>query len=353
MIDLNNLKKIKRIHTDDKRNFKLGLRTDRNEKIENWPVSIFKKIFNKIQPHEFTAYYNTREIKNLKKNIGKYLKIGGENFIINHGGDGVIKEFLLINYKKNLKVLLNGNNYEMYKVYFKALKIKFFEAPYKSTLSEINIFNLNKEYFKKKISKVDIIFFTNPNQISDKDFSIREMNTMCKKYPKKLFFIDESYYDFGNYSYIQLTKKNKNLFVMRSITKTFGLASARIGFLIANKETIKSFKALETPYPISLFSGKCLEFFLKNIKLVKEYNKKLKTGREYFVKELRKLNYKVHNSHGISIFIFFEKKKDLKRKYNDLVKKYIYTREMRINNLNFLRITSGPKKQMKKILQYF
>ena len=50
---------------------------------------------------------------------------------------------------------------------------------------------------------------------------------------------------------------------MRSITKTFGLASARIGFLIANKETIKSFKALETPYPISLFSGKCLEFFLK------------------------------------------------------------------------------------------
>ena len=70
---------------------------------------------------------------------------------------------------------------------------------------------------------------------------------------------------------------------------------------------------------------------------MKEYNKKLKTGREYFVKELRKLNYKVHNSHGISIFIFFEKKNDLKRKYNDLVKKYIYTREMRINNLNFFK----------------
>jgi histidinol-phosphate/aromatic aminotransferase/cobyric acid decarboxylase-like protein len=241
----------------------------------------------------------------------------------------------------------------MYKVYFKALKIKLFEAPYKSALSEKNIFNLNKEYFKKKITKVDIIFFTNPNQISDKDFTIREMNMMCKKYPKKLFFIDESYYDFGNYSYIQLTKKNKNLFVMRSITKTFGLASARIGFLIANKETIKSFKALETPYPISLFSGKCLEFFLKNIKLVREYNKKLKTGREYFVKELRKLNYKVHNSHGISIFIFFKKQNELKKKYNDLVKNYIYTREIRVNNLNFLRITSGPKKQMKKILKYF
>ena len=28
-------------------------------------------------------------------------------------------------------------------------------------------------------------------------------------YVKKLFFIDESYYDFGNYSYVQLTKKKQ------------------------------------------------------------------------------------------------------------------------------------------------
>ena len=50
---------------------------------------------------------------------------------------------------------------------------------------------------------------------------------------------------------------------MRSITKTFGLASARIGFLISHKNSIKSFKALQTPYPVSLFSGKSLEYFFQ------------------------------------------------------------------------------------------
>ena len=59
---------------------------------------------------------------------------------------------------------------------------------------------------------------------------------------------------------------------MRSITKTFGLASARVGFLIAHHESIKPYKALQTPYPVSLFSGKCLEYFITNKRIVNTYN---------------------------------------------------------------------------------
>ena len=101
MIDLNYLKTIKRIHTDDKRNFSLGLRADRNEKLEDWSKSIFNKIFKNIKNHEFTSYYNTTEIKKIKTDISNHFKLKGENFIINHGGDGVIKEFLLLNFKKS------------------------------------------------------------------------------------------------------------------------------------------------------------------------------------------------------------------------------------------------------------
>ena len=352
MIDLQHLKKVKRIHADDKRNFNLGLRADRNEKVEDWPIGIFNKIFKNIKTHEFTSYYNTTEIKKIKSKIGKYFKLNGDNFIINHGGDGVIKESLLLNYKNKLKVLINANNYEMYKVYFNALKIKCIQTPYISNLKEKNIFRLNKSLFKKNISKVDIIFLTNPNQISNNDFSISEMKKICNKYPKKKFFIDESYFGFGSSSFLSLTHRYKNIFVMRSITKTFGLASARIGFLISNKDSIKSYKTLETPYPISLFSGKCLNFFLKNRKLVSNYNLKVKAGRDFFCKELIKKGYHVHNSNGLSVFLYFKNKKELINKHKLLEKKFIYTRSMKINNKNFLRVTSGPIKTMKKILKF-
>ena len=352
MINLNYLKKIKRIHTDDKRNFRLGLRADRNEKVENWPINIFRNIFNKIKPHEFTAYYNTGEISKLKKKITKYFGLNGENFVINHGGDGVIKEFLLLHHKKNLRVLLNGNNYEMYKVYFRALKINFFEVGYLHNFNEKNIFKLDKKSFTKNIKKSDIVFFTNPNQISNFDLSLNDIKKLCVKYPGKTFFIDESYYDFGHFSFIKLTNRYKNIFVMRSITKTFGLASARVGFLIAHKDTIKSFKALETPYPISLFSGKCLKYFLENKKLIRSYNHQVKIGREYICKELTKMKYRVHNSNGLSAFIYFKTFNEIEKIHKFLLNRYIYTKKIKINSLNFLRITCGPKRQMAKILKY-
>ena len=66
MIDLNHLKKIKRKHTVDKRNFEFSIRADRNEKVDNWPINIFKKIDAHL----------SRSLKYLRKTncFDKYLK---------------------------------------------------------------------------------------------------------------------------------------------------------------------------------------------------------------------------------------------------------------------------------------
>ena len=353
MINFNILKKIKRVREEDKRNFKKGIRSDRNEKVENWPSNIFQKIFSKISNHEFTAYYNTSELLSLESKIANYYKIKIRNFIINHGGDGVIKEFLLSNYKNKMRVLINSNNYGMYKVYFKGLNIKYNEIPYIFDKKNKNLFQLDKKYLKRYIRKSDIFFYTNPNVVSNSDISLKDFNNLCKKYPKKLFFIDESYIGFGQKTYLKLIRNNKNIYIMRSITKTFGLASARVGFLIAHHESIKPYKALQTPYPVSLFSGKCLEYFIANKTIVNTYNSNVSKGREFFCKELKKKNYLVNNGKGLSILIYFTSKKSLKTQYKKLEKNYIYTKMVKVNSNYFLRVTCSPVKTMKKIIKFF
>ena len=353
MINLNILKNVKRAREEDKRNFKTGIRSDRNEKVENWSPNIFKRIFNKIASHEFTAYYNTTNLHKLELKIARFYKIKIENIVINHGGDGVIKEFLLVNYQKGMKVLINGNNYGMYYVYFKGLNIKPFEIQYKFSLNDKNLFNLDKKYLEKNIKKYHIFFFTNPSVVSNSDLNIRYISKLCSKYPKKLFFIDESYNGFGQTSFIKLIKKHKNIFIMRSITKSFGLASARVGFLIAHKDSIKPFKALQTPYPLSLFSGKCLEFFIENKKIIKSYNYGVLKGRKFFSNELRKKNYLINDGQGLSVLIYFKSKSRLMLKYKKLLKKNIYTKIINVNSKYFIRVTCGPIGIMRRIIKFF
>ena len=70
-----------------------------------------------------------------------------------NGGDAVIREFILFNFKKNLKVGINDYNYQMYNVYFKLLNIKYYKVNYIFSKNFFNLFEFNKKNFYKLFPK--------------------------------------------------------------------------------------------------------------------------------------------------------------------------------------------------------
>lgn len=349
---VNSIKNIKRKDRIDNRptNF---IRADRNEKVDNWEKKILDQIHKSITPREFTAYLNPTVLKKILHKYAKYTEINPKNICIYNGGDPVIREFIIFNFKKNLKVGVNHYNYQMYDVYFNLLKIKPYKVGYNFSKNFYNLFQFNKKNFFKILPKIDIFFFTFPNQISNEDFTVDEFNKILKKNKNKIFFIDESYYGFGHNSFIKLIKKNKNLFILRSITKTFGLAPHRVGFLIANKDSIKKYRNFQTPYPLSIFSVKLLSFFTDNFNLIIKYQKEVIDSRELIVKKLRKRGYFINNpkSNFINVLINNQKEKNYFLKKAKIMK-YIF----KVNNFSnkiFIRITFGKLKTMKRILNIF
>ena len=329
------------------------IRCDRNEKVSDWDQYTINKIYKTISKREFTSYFDQKKIKNISIKLAKYLDVSVENFCYFHGGDAVIRDFILFYYKKNLSACINDLNYQMYDIYLNSLKIELKKIKYIYDQNNTNLFYLNKKQFYKTIPTVDIIFFTNPNQVSSLDFNINEFEKILQKWKKKIFFIDESYYGFGHTSLISLTKKYKNIYILRSSTKSFGMAPHRIGFLIGHKDNMKKFKVFQTPYPLSLFSGKILEYFLLNTKLIKKYQSHVKKGRDFFCASLRRKGFRVNNSLGNSINIQFKNKKEMQKKYNLLKKKKITTKQTIYYKSFYLRVTCDKISVMKKILQNF
>ena len=86
------------------------------------------------------------------------------------------------------------------------------------------------------------------------------------------------------------------------------MASHRIGFLISHKENIKNLNTCKH-HIHCLYILENFRFFLKNRKLIKEYQQSVRFGREHLVKKLRQKGYKVNNSMGNSIFLNLIEKK--------------------------------------------
>ena len=77
------------------------------------------------------------------------------------------------------------------------------------------------------------------------------METIIQKF-QGLVIIDEAYGEFSSYSLANMVKTQKNLIVVQTLSKSFGLAGLRLGYFIANKQFAEAFnKVLQYPYPLS------------------------------------------------------------------------------------------------------
>jgi histidinol-phosphate aminotransferase len=96
-------------------------------------------------------------------------------------------------------------------------------------------------------SKTKLIFLCNPNNPTGKLLPARRVLDFCESVSKKaVVFSDEAYYDYitePNYpSMVELVKKGHNVVVSRTLSKIYGLAGIRIGYLVAKPELAKKLR---------------------------------------------------------------------------------------------------------------
>jgi len=119
-------------------------------------------------------------------------------------------------------------------------------------------FKLNLEELEKAITKkTRIIFLCNPNSptgwLYEKDDILRIVKLAAEE--NVFVFLDEDYIDFVDdgkrYSMAEYVKEYNNLFVLRSLTKFFGLGGVRIGFGIGSPDLVKILKRVIMPWSVN------------------------------------------------------------------------------------------------------
>ena len=131
--------------------------------------------------------------------------------------------------------------------------------------------------------KLKLIFICYPNNPTGNCFD-REKIEYILNNTKAVVVIDEAYIDFSNESsFVEVINKYPNLVVSQTMSKAWGLASARIGFGFADDNIIQLLNKVKAPYNVSGLSQlKALETisdigkFNENIDLILEEKSRLK-----------------------------------------------------------------------------
>ena len=84
----------------------------------------------------------------------------------------------------------------------------------------------------------DVVYLVNPNNPTGKLIPIEEIEELVDTNPSTLFVVDEAYYEFAGQSCSHLVISHKNLIVTRTFSKAFGLAAARLGYVMAHPDSL-------------------------------------------------------------------------------------------------------------------
>lgn len=101
---------------------------------------------------------------------------------------------------------------------------------------------------------VKLVFLCTPNNPSGKSISRDDVERVAQALASKaLLVVDEAYIEFSDQtSVIDLIGRYENLAVLRTLSKAWALAGARIGTLVANPEVIGLIRRIMQPYPLPL-----------------------------------------------------------------------------------------------------
>ena len=195
-----------------------------------------------------------------------------------------------------------------------------------------------------------ILLICNPNNPTGTSLNPERIIEISRLSPKTLVVVDELYEAFTGDSVLPFVnfQTTTNLVVLRSLSKTAGLAGLRIGFAIGNSQVINIVNRVTGPYDVNSFAVIAAFAALKDQSYIDSYVREVIEARNWLKIKLEENNIK-HHFGGGNYFLLWPKSGPTETE-KKLRASGILVRSMdKKNNLKgSLRVSIGTLEQMKR-----
>ena len=246
------------------KNKKNAIKLSANESALGMSPKVIKIL--KSKKYKISKYPDNKAI-NLRKLIALKFKCEFNKIICGSGSDEVIQMICQLFLKNGDEVIVPQYSFLMYRIYSSIVGAKVI-------LSKEKEFKVSvKEIIKKVNKKTKIVFIANPNNPTGTYLEKKELINLRKKLNKKiLLVIDDAYDEYmkdKKYSSgLKIFKNKKNVFILRTFSKIYGLAALRVGWGYGDRKIIDALNMIKPPFNVNKIAQLCAIESLKDINFI-------------------------------------------------------------------------------------
>ena len=278
------------------------------------------------------------------------------NLTLGNGSDELIDLLVRIYCLPGEGILTSQAAFVAYSVRASASRVKTYHVPllagYKADLKGMSTYLREN----RETQKIRLVFIPNPNNPTGTYNSDAEVSDFLKEWgnhDEVMIVFDEAYTEFvraKDYkSTVSYFSTYKNVVVLKTLSKIYGLAGFRVGVMIAPEETVEIVNRVRTPFNVNELAQVAALAAIDDTDFVKKTCEVTWAGLDYFYQELKALNLPFTESQGN--FVMFDTKRDAKLVDHALLKRGIIMRPL----LNYgfpteLRLSVGLAEENRKAM---
>ncbi|MGE6629538.1 histidinol-phosphate transaminase [Bacillus sp. NPDC077027] len=298
---------------------------------------------------EQLAIYPDGYSAELRKELAAFLNVNEKQVIFGNGSDEIVQIISRAFLDMHSNTVVPSPSFPQYKHNAVIENTEVREVP----LLESGAHDL-QAMLEAIDEKTKVIWVCNPNNPTGNHLSEKEIVSFLDAVPAHvLVVLDEAYFeyvraeDFPNS--LELLKTYKNVIVLRTFSKAYGLAALRIGYGVASEELIAAIEPTREPFNTSRIAQAAARASLKDQGFIRECRQKNEIGLSQYHEFAERFGLLIYPSQTNFVLIDFNR--DADELFHALLKKgYIVRSGKALGFPTALRITVGTKEQNEEIL---
>ncbi len=226
-----------------------NIKVNANECNMNLPPLVEDRLMGRLSHVAFNRYPN-EEYDMLREQIGDNFSLPKENILLGSGSSEIIEKlFYAFGGSEEHKIVFPQPSFSMYHIYAKAAEAKAVPVALEKD------YTLDVDLFIRTVreEKAALAVICNPNNPTGSALPVSEIERIAQSIDC-VFLVDEAYVEFYGKSAAGLLKKYPNLIVARTFSKAYGLASARVGYMLADQKITEMVGKTYMPYHLNVLS---------------------------------------------------------------------------------------------------
>ncbi|MCD1655667.1 histidinol-phosphate transaminase [Treponema zuelzerae] len=311
------------------------------------PSPEVEKVLRDFDPALFQRYPDP-DARELRSAIADMLGggVSPEMIFAGNGSDEVLSFVFYAFFDSDSPLRFPEHTYSFYPVYAGYYDIPVIKTP---LLSD---FSIDTEALSEGPGTG--VIFANPNAPTGIYLPLDKIRNLLDSVPRdRVVVVDEAYIDFGGETAVPLLAEYPNLAIVRTFSKSYCFAGARLGFVVANPPLIQALFTTKNSFnhfPVDALTQKIGIASCRDSRYYAEINGRIIKTRDSFSASLRKAGWDVLPS--LANFVFARKAGLSGRgAYEAIKREGILVRYFDIPGItDFVRISIGLPADMEKLL---